>query len=31
VQLILHRVTPSLQSAQAHGLAQLVDAAKGLF
>jgi NADH-quinone oxidoreductase subunit M len=31
VQVILDRVGPSLQSAQAHGLAQLHDAARGLF
>jgi NADH-quinone oxidoreductase subunit M len=31
VQEILQRVTPALQSAQAHGLAQVVDTAKGLF
>ena len=31
VQEILHRVTPSLQSAQAHGLAQLFDVTRGLF
>jgi NADH:ubiquinone oxidoreductase subunit 4 (subunit M) len=31
VQEILHRVLPSLQTAQAHGLTQVVDAAKGLF
>ena len=31
VQEILHRVTPALQSAQAHGLAQVVDVTKGLF
>jgi NADH-quinone oxidoreductase subunit M len=31
VQEILQRVTPSLQSAQAHGLAQLFDVTRGLF
>jgi NADH:ubiquinone oxidoreductase subunit 4 (subunit M) len=31
VQEILHRVTPSLQSAQAQGLTHLVDVAKGMF
>ena len=31
VQEILQRVTPALQSAQAHGLGQAVDVAKGLF
>ena len=31
VQEILHRVTPALQSAQAHGLTHLVDVAKGKF
>lgn len=32
VQLILHRVTPSLEtSAGAHGLAQIMDFTKGLF
>jgi NADH:ubiquinone oxidoreductase subunit 4 (subunit M) len=31
VQVILDRVGPSLQSAQAHGLAQVFGVTKGLF
>ncbi len=31
VNEILDRVTPALSSAHTHALAQLVDAAKGLF